>query len=57
MKKEKEKKKNLTVAIVNKVIEGVAITVVSEFVVGRRKLLEALKSYGIEIPTEFGVLC
>jgi hypothetical protein len=33
-----------------------SIAVVGELVVGGRKLLEALESYGIEIPAEFRVL-
>lgn len=45
-----------TVAIVDEVIEGVAVTVVSEFVVGSWELLKALKRDRVEVSTEFGVL-
>jgi hypothetical protein len=50
------KSKTLTKAIVNEVIESVAITVVSKLVVSSRKFLETLKSYGIEIPTELSIV-
>lgn len=52
----KKRGKVLTKAIVNEIIEGMGVAVVSELVVGGREFLEALKSYGIEIPTEFRVL-
>lgn len=45
-----------TESILDEVIEGVAVAVVGELVVSGREFLEALKSYGVEIPTEFGVL-
>jgi len=46
----------LTESVVDEVIEGVAVAVVGEFIVGGRELLEALKSDGVEVAAEFGVL-
>lgn len=48
--------KELTEAVVDEVIEGMAITIISKLVVGSRKLLETLKSNGIEIAAELCVL-
>lgn len=53
--KAKSRKKKPTVAIVNEVVEGMAIAVVSELVVCSWELLEALESDGIEVSTEFSV--
>jgi hypothetical protein len=44
-----------TVAIIDEVIEGVAIAVVGEFVVGSWELLKALKRDRVEVTAEFGV--
>ena len=57
MKKEEKRGKRvgLTVTVVNEIIEGVAIAIVGEFVIGSRQFLEALKSNRIEIATVLGV--
>lgn len=46
-----------TEAIFNEIIESVTITIVCESVIGRRKLLEALRGNGIKISRKFSVLC
>lgn len=46
----------LTEAVFDEVIEGVAIAIVGELVVGGRKLLEALRGNGGEIASELCVL-
>lgn len=43
--------------MVDQVVESVGITVVSEFVAGGRKLLQALRCNAGEIPLEFCVFC
>ena len=53
---EAKSKKEITESIVDEEIEGVAIAVVSELVIGGRKLLEALRSYAGEVACEFRVL-
>jgi len=45
-----------TESIFNKIIESVAITIVGESVVGRRKLLQALRGNGGEVPRKLSVL-
>lgn len=52
-----QRERIVTESVINEVVEGVAIAVVSELVVGSGKLLEALKRYGVEIAAEFRVLC
>lgn len=46
----------LTKSILDKVIEGVAIAVVCELVVGGGEFLEALRGDSVEIPAELGEL-
>nr|ACU16566.1 unknown [Glycine max] len=43
-------------SVVDEVVEGVAVTVVGELVVGGRELLEALERDCVEVATEFSVL-
>lgn len=50
------KRKEYTESILDMVIEGVSIAVVSEFVTRSGKLLQTLRSDGGEIPFEFSVL-
>lgn len=47
----------LTEAVLDEIVEGVAVTVVGELVVAGRKLLKALSSDGCEISLEFGEFC
>lgn len=46
----------LTKSILNEVIEGVAVAVVGELVVGGGEFLEALRGDSVEVPGELGVL-
>lgn len=46
----------VTESIIDEIVEGVAIAIVSELVVGGGKLLEALGGYTGEIAGEFCVL-
>lgn len=54
--KKGRKRVRLTVTVVDKIIEGVTIAIIGEFVISSGQFLEALKSNGIEIPTVLGVL-
>lgn len=45
-----------TESVLDEIIEGVAIAVVGELVVRSRKLLEALRGDGSEIPGELRIL-
>jgi len=46
----------LTEFVVDEVVEGVAVAVVGELVVGGRELLEALERDCVKVAAEFGVL-
>lgn len=52
----KKKKKNHTEAVINEVVKSVAVAIVSELVVTRRKFLETLSSYAGEVSGELRVL-
>lgn len=52
----KAEEKARTIAIIEKVIEGVGVAIVGKLVAGGRKFLKALKGNGIEIAAEFGVV-
>lgn len=51
-----KKKKNHTEAVINEVVKSVAVAIVSELVVARRKFLETLSSYAGEVSGELRVL-
>ncbi|KAF2292612.1 hypothetical protein GH714_026016 [Hevea brasiliensis] len=46
-----------TEAVIDEVVEGVAITIVCELVVGGRKFLEALSCYACKVAGELRKLC
>ncbi|KAK8701970.1 hypothetical protein V6N13_020344 [Hibiscus sabdariffa] len=46
-KKRMRKREEITEAIIDEIVKGVAIAVVRELVVGSREFLETLRSYGV----------
>lgn len=51
-----QRERIVTESVINEVVEGVAIAVVSELVVGGREFLEALRRHAGEVSGELGVL-
>ena len=56
MSYKRKRRKEITEAVIDEIVKGVAIAVVSELVVGSRKFLETLRSYAGEVSCEFGVV-
>ena len=54
--REREREREITEAVIDEIVKGVAIAVVSKLVVGSRKFLETLRSYAGEVACEFGVV-
>ena len=52
-----EETEKVTESIIDEIVEGMSIAIVSELVIGGGKLLEALRGYSGEIPGELRVLC
>ena len=52
----KKKEEGFTESIIDEVVEGVAVTVVGELVVGGRELLKALEGYAGEVAAKVSVL-
>lgn len=51
------KRGKITESIIDEVVEGVAVAVVSELVVRGREFLEALQGYACKVAAEVSVLC